>query len=200
MLTHEEIQDLKKQLFTQIQHLPNQQREEAEKQIEEMSPEALELMVRQQTQGAGKSVLRMIVEGTIPSRRIDQNKNVIAVLEIRPITKGHVLIIPLEPVHSPKQVPAAAFSLAKKIAKRIQSKLKPKGIEIQTETKLGEQIINVIPYLDKPVSIHAPRTEASEKELDDLQRLLATKPRAKVEKKIKYVETPTKIVLKRRIP
>ena len=60
-LTPEEISDLKKQLAEQIQHLPEAQRAEAQKQIDNMSPEALESMLQQQQaqQGPQKPIFRI---------------------------------------------------------------------------------------------------------------------------------------------
>ena len=47
-LKSEEIKELKKQLSEQIKHLPHEQKLEAQKQIDSMSPEALETMLLQQ--------------------------------------------------------------------------------------------------------------------------------------------------------
>lgn len=203
-LAQDQIIELKKQLSSQIQHLPPEQREEAEQQIENLSPEALEAMIRQQqTATADKNVLRLIVEGSIKSRKIDSNKYAIAVLDIRPVSKGHTLVIPRIPVAPREQLLTQTFTLAKKIAKRLKSRLKPEGIEIQTETKFKEQVVNVIPYYETPLSVTSPRYEASAEELDEIQERLAVKERKPRVKKapnqaIKK-ELPT-ATLKHRIP
>ncbi len=204
-LTPQEIQELKKQLSSQIQHLPQDQREEAQQQIDEMSPEALELMLNQQkVKQTEKSIMRLIIEGALPSRKIDTNKYALAVLDIRPVSQGHVLIIPLSAVTAKQQIPTQAFTLAKKIAKRMKSKLTPEGIEIQTETKFKEQVINVIPCYEKPLSITSPRYEATPEELDKMQKLLAAKERKpRIKKKTDKQTLSQKrdtIILKRRIP
>lgn len=204
-LTPQEIQELKKQLSSQIQNLPQNQREEAQQQIDEMSPEALELMLTQQkTKQTEKNIMRHIVDGSLPSKRIDSNKHALAVLDIRPVSQGHVLIIPLNAVTPKQQLPTQAFTLAKKIAKRMKSKLTPEGIEIQTETKFKEQVINVIPCYERPLSITSPRYEASREELDKMQKLLAVKERKPRVKKQAIKQTPLQkkdtIILKRRIP
>lgn len=203
-LTDEQILELKKQLRAQVQHLPENQREEAYEQIEDMSPESLELMIKQQQAAqSDKNIMRMIVTGEIPSRKIDANKHALAVLDIRPVSQGHVLVIPLRGISPREQLPTQAFTLAKKIAKRMKTRLKPEGIEIQTETKFKEQVINVIPYYEKPLSIASPRYEASQEELEKIQKMLAAKERKPRVKKQKIREEPKKapeFILKRRIP
>lgn len=205
MLTPEQITELKEQLSEQIESLPPQQKAEAQNQIDEMSPEALETMLKQQqSKEPDKSVIRMIVDGEIPSRKIDSNKNAIAVLEIRPASKGHVIILPLRSIAQHESIPSGIFAFANKIARRIKAKLKPKGVEIQTETKFHEQLINIIPYYEKPASLASPRYKATEEELNAMQKILAVRPRTAPIRKtplLKSQESSSgRITIKRRIP
>lgn len=204
-LTHEQIQELKKQLSQQIQHLPPGQKEQAQEQIDSMSGEALESMLNQQrTQvqqksgGKEKGVFRMIVDGEIKARKIDENKEAIAVLDIRPFSKGHTIVIPKKPVDDARKLPPLVFSLAKIIAKRMASKLKASGTEIQTESKFGEAIVNVIPNYGKQIT---ERYEASEQELDAAVQALKVVVKPKVEKIKKEKKKEENVLkLKRRIP
>ncbi|MEK6847122.1 MAG: HIT domain-containing protein [Nanoarchaeota archaeon] len=199
-LTPEQISQLKNQLKEQIKHLPESQKEEAEEQIESMSAEAIESMLKEQ-QASQKPIFRAVVAGEIPSKKIAETKEALAVLDIKPISKGHIIIIPKQAAKNTKEIPVKLFTLAKKLAKKIESKLKAKSAEIQTESKFGEIIINVIPIYDKPLSINSPRTDASEKELEELESILKEKQKAKI---IKLKKTPKKTSslhkLKRRIP
>lgn len=205
MLTPEQIKELKDQLRKQIQHLPQDQKEEAEQQIEEMSSESLEAMLEQQKSKGKqpqKGILRAIVDQEIPSKKIDENKHSLAVLDIKPISKGHIIIIPKIPAKDAKAIPTSAFSLAKKLAKRISSKLKSKGTEIQTESKFGESVINVIPVYDKPLDIYSPRQDASEKDLSEVYDKIKVikKPKIQKIKIIKEKQSADIIKLPRRIP
>jgi len=199
-LSPEQISQLRSQLKEQIKHLPEDQKKEAEKQIEEMSDEAIESMLEQQ-KTSQKPIFRAVIAGEITSKKIDENKEAIAVLDIKPISKGHIIIIPKQEVKKSKDLPTQAFTLAKKLAKKIENKLKSKSTEIQTEFKFGEIIINVIPIYDKPLNINSQRADASEKELNELESLLKVKQKAKV---IKLQKTQKKTSplpqLKRRIP
>lgn len=69
MLSAEEIQELKDQLSEQIQHLPSDKKAAAQAQIDNMSSEALEAMLNQQSSKKPQEILRSIVNGEIPSKK-----------------------------------------------------------------------------------------------------------------------------------
>ena len=199
-LTKEQIKQLKEQLFQQIKHLPEDQKAEAQKQIDEMSSEALEAMLKQQqAQAQQQPIFRSIISGEIPSKKIDENKYAIAALDVKPISKGHVIIIPKQAVTNAKELPTQVFTLAKKIAKKLTSKLKSQGSEIQTEFKFGEIIVNVIPIYDKPLSLNSPRQESPEEELSELEKKLKAVKKLKVIRIKKSTKSKT-IKLKRKVP
>jgi len=199
-LTPEEVQELKNQLKNQIKDYPDQQRLAAEQQIDSMSDEAIETMLEEQKSKAPqKAIFRSIIDGDIPAKKIDENKQAIAVLDIKPISKGHSVIIPRRPSTNTKELPQQALSLAKKISSKIMTKLKAQGTEIQTEFKFGEVIINVIPIYEKPLNLNSQRYDASQEELEEVYQKLRKK-----EKKMKTIrvrkKTSKTIKLKRRIP
>lgn len=202
-LTPEQVKSLKEQLISQIQNLPEDKKQEALEQIESLSPQALEAMLKQRKDGEKEeSVFRLIVQEKIPSEKIDENKFAIAVLEINPISKGHTLILPKNPAKDANSLPAQAFALAKTLSKRIMLKLKATSTEIQTETKFGELIINVIPVYDKPLSLNSPRHKASKEELKEISSSLKIKKKPKVER-IKKEKTSSQgriLKLPRKIP
>ena len=203
-LTPQEIEELKEQLKEQISHLPAEKKAQAEAQIESMSPEALESML-QQSQSSGnakqKPIFRMITDGDVQSSKVDENRQAIAVLEINPISKAHTIIIPKNPINDAKQIPTQAFTLAKKLGKKIVEKLKATSTEIQTEHKFGEAIINLIPIYDKPLNINSPRSKSTPEQLEEIAQKLRPKPKIQ---KIKIKTEPKKgsqiLKLPRRIP
>jgi len=143
----------------------------------------------------------MIVDKDIPSVQIAENRHSIAVLDIAPISKGHTIIIPKKPVKSAKQIPTQCFSLAKKISKKITSKLLAKSAEIQTETKFNESIINIIPIYNIPLSLNSPRSKTETEELDKVAYLLRDKPKIqKIKIKSKKSSEYPLVKIKRRIP
>ncbi|MCA9485455.1 MAG: HIT domain-containing protein [Nanoarchaeota archaeon] len=213
-LTPEQIQELRRQLHEQVKNLPDDKRAEADKQIDEMSGEAIEEMLNQQmaaqegsgevkSDGGQKGIFRMLVDGDIPSKKDDENKDVIAIISKKAISKGHCLIIPKKVIADSNKMPNSAFTLAKKLAKKMDSKLKANGSVIVTEGAFGEVVLDVIPIYDKQVSLQSPRYDASDEEVDEVYDKLRVVKREKKQKvKIASKEKSEDNVLKlrRRIP
>ena len=202
-LTKEQIRELKSQLKQQIGHLPPSQKKEAEAQIESMSDEAIEEMLRQQQSSSGKTIFRMIVNNEVETVKIGENSDSIAVLDINPISRGHVLIIPKKTVSSPNKIPKSAFSLAEEISKKIISNLKASSTKAHTEKKFGEAVLNLIPIYDKDLDINSKRSKSSLDELKEIKKSIET---IKIEKKPELIKIENKkenqivIKLKRRMP
>ena len=197
-LTQEQLQELKNQLSKQIENLPEEQKSSAQSQIDSMSPDALESMLKQQQTKV--RVFRKIVSKEIPSRIIEENEDALAVLEIRPISKGHSIILSKSEISDAKDLSQKTIKLSQKISKQIKEKLKPESIEIQTENKFGEVIINLIPIYDKKLDISSKRTEPTESELDKIYQEIIKKNEIDNEEKPVKKEKRKIIKLKRKIP
>lgn len=182
MLTKEQADKIKKQLLSQVDRLPNENKEQIKENILGLDEEELEEFLKQNDARAQKSkqtaepnacLFCSIAENKIPCCKIAENKKSIAILEINPLTKGHSIIIPFEHKTIDK-LPRLSMSLAQKTAKKIKIKLKPEDIKIETSSVQGHAVINVIPlYKDSPPK----QTRASEKELEALSSLLKAKKR-----------------------
>jgi histidine triad (HIT) family protein len=188
-LTKEQADQVKKQLLQQLKHFPEDKQEQIKQQILSMNEQQIEqflaqnqLMTQQQNQASQQQappqgqqcIFCSIIEGKIPSYKIDENKNNIAILEINPLSKGHSLIIPK--IHTTQEkIPSNSFTLAKKIAKKIKSKFKPKEVKISSAEIFGHGVVEVLPlYGDEKQPKKAP-----ESELQKLQKQLEKKSRAK---------------------
>jgi histidine triad (HIT) family protein len=212
-LTPEQVKELKAQLFQQVQSMPEPQKSQAIEQINVMSAEALESMIKQQQsrQGKGgtgdedeeqKGVFRMIIDKEIPSKVVAENEDCLAVLDIKPISKGHTVIITKKQAKEEKSIPSSAFKLAKTITKNFKKKLKAKDSLVAPELKFGEYILNVIPIYDKPLSLSSPRTDAPKEELEKTLELI--KVIEKIKKKIQKIKIKKQklevVKMERRIP
>ena len=164
-LTKEQIEELKKQLHSQIKKMPENEKKEAEAQIENLYDEAIESMLEQQ-KSSQKPIFREIISGNIPSKKIDENPSAVAVLEIKPISKGHVIIIPKEKMLNIDKIPTEISLLIDKVSKNIVEKLKAKNMKVAPESKFGEVIVNLIPIYDKELSLESERSSPSEEQLD----------------------------------
>ena len=190
VLSKEQIESVKKQIFKQVEKFPDpEQRQSAKQQIEAMDAEQLEEFLIQnkliKQKGAEQEpagcIFCNITENKIQSYKIDENKSAIAILDINPMSRGQSLIIPKKH-ETIEKLPSSVLSLAKKIAKRLKSKLKPKPQEVKIETSSvqGHGIISIIPFYKdtKP-----ERKQAKPEDLLTLQGQLITKPRKPRQKK-----------------
>ncbi len=205
---------IKEQLIQQISStFPEDKKGEAIKKIEAMDSSELRAFLiennliksegelKSPSEGSpSKCIFCSIISGEIPTNKLDENKKAIAALEINPISKGHSIIIPKEHIESSGKLSSQTFSLAKKLAKRIKSKLKPKEVTIISSNVFGHELVNILPIYEKE-NLGSPRHQAKPEELAELKTLLETKPRKKVIKKrpIKEIKEP-KMWLNPRIP
>jgi len=181
MLSEEEVANIKEQLAKQIEKFPEEQRESALAQIEAMNAEQLEEFLEKNNliKNSEKCLFCSIIEGEIPSYKIAENKEAIAVLDINPVSKGHCLIIPRE--HKSIEEIRSAMQFAQEVSKIIKTKLNPENVKIETTSVQGHDLINIIPiYRGKKPE----RKKATEEELQELQQQLI------VEEKPETIETP----------
>lgn len=87
-----------------------------------------------------------IVAGEIPSKKIYEDENFFAFLDIFPATRGHSLVIPkahFSDIHStPADVYGGIAATAKKVADLLQSKLNSEGTTIfQMNKEAGWQTV-----------------------------------------------------------
>lgn len=214
MLTQEQTEKIKKQLIQQIEsNFPEDKKEYAKQQIKIMNDEQLEKFLKQnkliksseEMGGRGDAVgtqpqqciFCSIISEEVQSHKIDENKHAIAILEINPISKAHTLIIPKEHISSVEKIPQTVFSLARKIAKKIKTKFKPKDIIISSSNLFGHEIINILPVY-KDETINSKRYQAKPEELEKLQKIFGKKTRMIRKPKRKKLEE--KLWLPKRIP
>jgi histidine triad (HIT) family protein len=191
--TQEIAEEIKKQLLLEVDKLPNENKEQIKAYIKNLDNNGLEEFLKKnkiqysesgisqepqagddESAGDSKCIFCGIASGGTSSYKIAESKKAIAILEINPISRGHVIIIPTTHTAMEK-MPKSALSLAQKIAKKIKKKLKPEDIKIETSSFQGHPMINVIPlYKDTPLK----KIKAEESELKTLQNKLMTKKRA----------------------
>jgi len=201
MLSEQQAEKIKTQLLSQLENtnLPNQ--ESIKENIETMNPQELEEFLNQNNlvnKNSTQCIFCSIAFGEVQSYKIAENEKAVAVLEINPVSKGHILIIPKEHILSEKEIPKQAKELAKKIAKKIKS-LKPKSIEIVPSNMFGHEILNVFPVY-KNETLDSKRNRTEPEELLKLQKEFEEKPKLKLMKKPKTKKIEEKIWLPKRIP
>ncbi|RMD67845.1 HIT domain-containing protein [Candidatus Pacearchaeota archaeon] len=203
-LTDEQVAALKQQLKQQIQHLPEDKRAAAEAHIDSMSREAIEAMLAQEQ--TRTNIFRKIANKEVDSVVVDENSHAIAVLEIRPLSRGHVLVVPKTKVTQKQALPNEVLELAKKVGEKVQRNLKPKETKVNIEQKLGEVVVEVVPvYEGLPLKSESEREvvpiEELEKVKEEINVVVMEKPKPEVVKIEKKEEKSEEVVrMKRRIP
>ena len=116
-----------------------------------------------------------IVEGEVPSKKIYEDKKVLAFLDINPISAGHILVVP-------KKHSSDVFEISEKkmgdigkvikiVSTRVKEILKPDGIYIrQNNGKAAGQVVfhyhaHIVPVYDSSKNLS----------LDEVEDLLAVK-------------------------
>lgn len=212
-ITSEQSVEIKKQIITQIQQVPNENNQKIIEEIKELDEEELENFLKQnniefkegqlkQSKANSdniqeKSIFESILSGTIPSFKIAENNKAIAILEINPLSKGHVIVLPKIKT-STEKIPKSALSLAQKLGKRIKSKLKSDDIKIETFSFQEYPAVNVIPiYKNKPLQ----KYKEEESELKKIKEKLETKKRTKRKTKEKTLDQKIRLPeFKARLP
>ena len=106
-----------------------------------------------------------IANGDIPSKKIYEDEEFVAILDLAPATKGHTLVIPKE--HYPdlfamaEQTASAAMLRARRVAGLLKEKLSPDGMnmtqnngEVAGQTVLHYHIHLIPRYLSDPEHIN----------------------------------------------
>jgi histidine triad (HIT) family protein len=129
-----------------------------------------------------------IVNGTIPAHKIYEDDETLAFLDISPVNKGHVLVIPKDHHENVYDMPAETWCrvmiMAQKVAIAVKNALDADGINISmnNESAAGQEIfhahIHIIPrYNDDGLSHwpHKKYDDEGEKEsvVEKIKTLLA---------------------------
>lgn len=191
-LTQEQIEELNK-----IASLPKEkQQEELQKLLKKLSPGQMEFLRKQQ---GTSCVFCSIVEGKIQSKVIFEDSNVIAVLDINPASRGHVLVVPkkhyLVTALMPDKEIEHLFKVANRISKELFDSLKAEGTNIFVANgaiagqTVGHAMAHVIPrYKDDGLDFYWEGKKANDKELEEVKNKLKGKIVLEERKEVKKIE------------
>ena len=204
MIPPEQITQIKNQIIQQINStFPEDKKQSAIQQIEAMNSEQLEEFLKQnnlvkqgETPEPSQCIFCSIVSGQAQSYKLDENSDAIAILEINPISKAHSIVIPKK--HSEK-ASKKTLQLAEKIKKKINTKFKPKNIELIPTNLFGHQVINILPIYTNE-TINSEKHAAKPEELEKLKKQLEKKTKPKIIKQSKPKKIKENLWLPKRIP
>ncbi|MEA3430587.1 MAG: HIT domain-containing protein [Nanoarchaeota archaeon] len=110
------------------QQMSEQDMAALQEKIKNMSPEELQAYQKQ------NCIFCQIISGKIPGKKVYEDDKVLAILDINPAGKGHILLMPKEhyaimPI-VPQEVLGHMFIIAKKLSNAVLKKLKATGTTI----------------------------------------------------------------------
>lgn len=174
MLSPSQSEEVKKQLIEQIESsFPEDKKAEAKKQVAEMSGEELEQFVKRSQSASsspgGGCIFCSIASGNSQSYKIAEDGSSVAVLEINPVSRGHVIVLPKK--HASYKESPETMEFAKHVALLLKEKLSPKDVEIASVDFQGHGAINLIPSYNGE-SLDSERHRASREELEEVSKIL----------------------------
>ena len=147
VLDEKQISEIKGKLLSQLSKLPESSREQIKIQIEKMNSEQLEAFLKQNVK-MDECVFCSIVEGKSPSYKIYEDKHFLAVLNIRPLSKGHILIISKEHGIELEEGDELKEIEGKVTAALKNSSLKTENVSIKIEEMFGHSYVSMLPTVD----------------------------------------------------
>lgn len=114
--------------MAETQQLSPEQRKELEEKLKSMSPEELLQFQKQQC------LFCQILGGKIPAKKVYEDEQCLAILDIRPATRGHLLLLPKE--HSAimpqlkDELIGHLFMVAKKLSHQLLKTLRVEGTSL----------------------------------------------------------------------
>jgi len=171
--------DIKKeQLLSQLSGLPESQVKTLKEKIQSMSPEEFEQFTQK------RCIFCDISSGKIESFKIYENEDVLAVLDINPISKGHAIVIPKKHVQFLFQIPDELSEKLLTVVKNLMPVLinitKAQGVNIIINQGLtaGQYVehfsINLIPrYKDDKLIFDWQRLTLQKSEIEALAKQIS---------------------------
>jgi len=201
MLSKEQAEKIRQQFLTQLAQLPQEQASKLKKQIESATPEQLEQLAQAQVaeqEKYGGCLFCAIVSGKIPTFKIYETKNWIAILDIMPACKGHTLVMP-------KQHFQFFFQLSDELLSELCVFLKSlipvlinvtaaQGLSIVAHQGIEQRIphfsFSLMPrFKDDNLLFEQERKQASKEELEKLAKEISARvSRTEGERKTKEIE------------
>ena len=168
----------------------DKQQSELQKFLKTLNPEQLEFIKQSQK---GECPFCSIAEGKIPAKKIYQDDQVMAVLDIRPANPGHLIVFPRKHYSLTAQMPDSEvsylFKIANKLASKVFESVNAEGTNIFVANGLiaGQNaphvLVHVIPrFQEDNVIFQWDAKKLDEKEMDSVFSSL--KDSIKLEEKV----------------
>ncbi len=140
-----------------------------------------------------------LAQGNIPTLKVYENEEVVAVLSIKPATKGHMIVMPKKHYAFIQTVPEKVlFQMmiaVKSLVNIVTQVIQAKGVNVMYNLgglagqKVGHVSFNIIPrYKDDDVKIKIPEEKGDEEDLRKTQKLIVSAFRKSTIKLLKDIK------------
>lgn len=176
MMSEEQLQNIKLHLLKQLDNFPEDQRKIVKHKILSMNNQEMEEFLKENELNYDKEVVSQeqqcvfcaIVQGKLKSYKVAEDEDYFAILELNPLSRGHVLILPKKHV-AMDSLSDKSIEFAKKVATIIFEKLSPRDVQFQKNEVLGHAALEVIPVYNNEKQ---EKKRASDEELISLLKEL----------------------------
>ncbi|MFH1972927.1 MAG: HIT domain-containing protein [archaeon] len=178
---------------------PEEQQKKFQELVFGMSPEEQKEIIEKLSGSSQECIFCSMAEGKVAIKKIYEDDKVIAVLEINPATKGHVLVFPKKHYSLLNQVEddlvGHLFKVANKLSGVIFENVGAEGTNIVVSSgavagqRIPHVVVNVIPrFKGDNVSVGWKGNPMDEEELEELRKKLSGKVRFEKPKQIKEIK------------
>lgn len=188
----EDIEKVRQQILTQLEKMPTEQVAGLRQQILNATPEELEQFLRKMNKPAGGCIFCKIAKGEVSTVKIYESAEILAILDINPISAGHILILPKKHFQFIFQIPdeilTELFYFIKQLSPILINSTKAEGLSIiahqGVEQNVPHFVINLIPrFSNEKIGFEQERQKKSKEELENLAGEIRTKiERQEIEK------------------
>lgn len=150
-LSENDVSDIKEKLLNQLSNLPEDSREIVRQKIESMDAKQLDKFLSENAVMDG-CIFCSIVEGKTPTYIVYEDEIFLGVLNIRPIAKGHVFLIPKDHNFSSREF-KYHDNLKSKLFKALKDSFpESKSIVIKEQEFFNHPVISFLPVSEGGVS------------------------------------------------
>jgi histidine triad (HIT) family protein len=169
--------EARERILEQINDLPEEQATALREKIEGMNDKEFENFLKQMAVPLQECIFCQIAQGKIPTIKIYESQNILAVLDINPVSRGHVLVMPKQHYQFLTQLPNELLfeivSFVKHIIPAIIQTVKSQGVTINILQGMNQAVphvaVNIIPrFKSDKLNFTWKRLKLPRKELEDI--------------------------------
>lgn len=152
-----QIEEVKEKILEQAENLPEEQANALREKIEGMADEEFEKFLKEFALPLQECIFCQIVQGKTATIKVYESKNILAILDINPVSIGHMIVMPKQHYQFLTQLPDGLlieiFSFVKHIIPAIIRTVKSHGVTINIlqgkEQNVPHFAVSIIPRFEK---------------------------------------------------